>query len=212
MSDPILFKKLPDKEIVTVEKEGKFGEITQKEFNHKIKIENLIKRKTEAKTFKCWLIGSIRVAKEDKNEEMRVLLEEVLSKYNELNPKNTQSIIELEIISGWKGKDDINIYEGFENEFIIIEHRKDKETGEVEQSTHTIPHENVNRILFHIKKFQIGEKRKCYDFANVLNFSTWKDLWKERKIYFAEYYYPIKILEKIGIIKYSGRGDITRLK
>jgi len=49
-------------------------------------------------------------------------------------------------------------------------------------------------------------------FAEKLGYKEWKDLWKERKQYFEKYYHPIKILEKLGIIKYSGRGEITRIK
>jgi len=67
--------------------------------------------------------------------------------------------------------------------------------------------------LFWIKKWKVGENHKCYDVAEVLGFKDWKEIWKNRTdVYFPLYYYPVKILEALKIIKYGGRGKITRLK
>ena len=175
--------------------------------------ENLeiLKKRSSAKTYRGYLDGKLKKTIRNGNKEMEIILKELIRVFNEFYP---QRIIpkEIEIISGWKGKDVKEIYKGFEEDFIIKEHIKDKETGEVSTITHPVAKENVNRLLFWIKQWEMGEMHKCYDFAEKLGWNSWKDLWRERKIYFETYYFPIKVLEAIGIIKYSGRGEITRMK
>lgn len=118
---------------------------------------------------------------------------------------------EVRMIGGWKGKDTLSIY-GFKEDFILLEHRKDKDTGEIITIRHPIARENVNRLFFWIRQWKPLETKNCYEFAPHLGYSDWKALWKERKEYFDKYYYPIKILESLKIIKYFGRGDIMRIK
>lgn len=173
---------------------------------------SIFKKKTSSKSFQGFLIGKIKQARNEGNKELVFLISEILKKYNEFHKKESKSLIEIEIIEGWKGIDNIEIIKGFTNDFIIKSHTKDKETGEITSNTHQIPYHRVNTILSVIKRMKVGEKVKCYDFSPYLGFKTWKDLWKERKDYFDLYYYPIKVLEALGIIKYGGRGDITRIK
>ena len=174
---------------------------------------SLFRKKSSAKTFVGWLIGKIKQAKNDENPEIMRLLMSIHEKYIELEKKRFQPVIELEIIEGWKGKDFIKVYEGFTNNFIIKSHTKNKETGDITTQTHQIPYEDVNKILFWIKRWKVGETHKCYDFAKIIGEKDWKEVWKKRTdVYFPLYYYPIKILESIGIIKYSGRGTITKIK
>ena len=140
--------------------------------------------------------------------ELDLLFSEYLSLLKETTKDN---FVELELI-GWKGKSGIDISKDFKNDFKIKEYRKDKQTGIVKELTHEVPFENVNNIKSFILTWKVGESRKCYDFAPFLNFPDWKSLWKERKIYFNKYYFPVKVLELLGIVEYSGRGTITRLK
>jgi len=172
----------------------------------------ILNKKTNAKTFAGWLIGKTKQAKNEENPEVMHLLTSTYEKYMELEKRRLQPVIELEIIEGWKGIDNIELFRGFENDFVIKSHTKNKETGEVTTQTHQIKVEKVNTLFFWIKQWKLGETHKCYDFAEKLGYKEWKDLWKERKQYFEKYYHPIKILEKLGIIKYSGRGEITRIK
>ena len=172
---------------------------------------DFIKDKGSSKTFRGYLNGCLKKAINSENKEMVILLRELLIKFNEFYP-NKIIKSEIEIISGWKGVDNLEIFKGFTEDFIIKSHLKDKETGEVTTTSHQIPHEKVNKILSFIKQMKINEKVKCYAFAPYLGYTTWKDLWKERKDYFELYYYPIKVIEALRIIKYSGRGDVTRLK
>lgn len=173
---------------------------------------SIFKKHGNSKTYSGWIVSKIKQARDESNKEMVFVLSEVYHKYLEFHKKESRPLIEIEIIEGWKGIDNIQIFKGFTEDFIIESHIKDKETGEVTTTTHQIPHERVNTILQVIKRMKVGEKVKCYDFAPHLGFKEWKDLWRERKDYFDLYYYPVKVLEALNIIKYSGRGDITRLK
>jgi len=173
---------------------------------------SLFRKKGNAKTYAGYLIAKMKQARDEENKEIVHLLNHLYQKYMEFHKKESKALVEIEIVEGWKGIDDISIFKGFENNFIIESHIKDKETHEVTTTTHQIPFEKVNTILYVIKRMEVGEKVKCYDFAPHLGYSEWKDLWRERKDYFDLYYYPIKVLEALGIIKYGGRGDITRLK
>lgn len=170
-----------------------------------------IKRKSNSKTFRGYLSGCIAKAKIDKNEELKILFETILDKFNKFYPERIIAT-EITIIDGWKGKDFIDIYKGFDNDFRIKVHIKSKETGEVSESIKEVKKEDLNRMVFVIKKLTINEPVKCYKIAEMLGYD-WKEVWKERtEIYFKSYYYPTKILEKLGVISYTGRGVITKLK
>lgn len=170
--------------------------------------KEIIKRKTKADTFSGFLLSSIKKARDDKNWETAFFLEEIYKKFKEFNPNRAN---EIEIIEGWKGKDKPDIFKSFNEDFIIITHLKDK-NGEIKKIRKEISKDKVNKIKNIVSKFKLNTKYKCYSFAEPLGFKDWKELWKERNIYFSDYYYPVKILESLGLIEYSGRGDITRLK
>lgn len=173
---------------------------------------DFIKDKGSSKTYRGYLNGCLKKAINSENKEMVILLRELLMKFNEFYP-NRIIKSEIEIIDGWKGIDNIEIFRGFTEDFVIKSHTKDKETGEVTTTHHTIKREDVNRLFFYIKKWEIGETHKCYDFAGIVGEKDWKEVWKKRTdVYFPLYYFPIKCLEAMGLIKYSGRGDITRIK
>ncbi len=171
----------------------------------------LIKRKSNSKTFRGYLNGCIQKAIKDKNRELEFLFKEILNKFNKFYP-NKVVLTEIEIVEGWQSIDSLEIFKGFTNDFIIKQHLKDKKTGQVRTTTHQISKIKVNTLLSWIKRWKVGESHKCYDFAINLGYSGWKELWKERKEYFELYYYPIKILEALNLIDYSGRGKITRLR
>jgi len=172
----------------------------------------ILNKKTNAKTFAGWLIGKVKQARNENNPEVMHLLTSIYEKYMELEKRRLQPIIEVEIIEGWKGIDNIELFRGFENDFVIKSHTKNKETGKVTTQTHQIKVERVNTLFFWIKQWKLGETHKCYDFAEKLGYKDWKELWKERKQYFELYYFPIKCLEVMGFIKYGGRGEVTRVK
>ena len=135
---------------------------------------------------------------------------------------------ELVEITGWKGKDEIVISEERDN-YIVVEHRKSKESGQVyTEPAKIIPKENVNvlwkiirnncemreeykykylvrKILEHYK-FHEKEGVELKVFMEAFNGGT-----NRSKYYFKYLYYPLKCLESKGMIIYYGRGTIMRV-
>jgi len=142
-------------------------------------------------------------------DDIYFVIDEIIKIARKNYPKRVNKV---EILEGWKSSDKIDIRKDFKNDFIIVSHLKDKETGEVKEVEKTIPVENVNKMLNIIRNLPQQETYKCYYISKKLGWKSWKDLWRERKLYFSTYYFPIKILEALKIISYSGRGDITRIK
>ena len=174
---------------------------------------SLLKKRGNSKTFKGLLLSDMKTAKKDGNFEVLALIQHYYKKCCKFEKQKSKPLVEIEIVEGWKGIDNIEVFRGFTNDFVINSHQKDKETGEVTFATHQIPFERVNRLFFYIKQWKIGETHKCYDFAEIVGEKDWKEVWKKRTdVYFPLYYYPIKVLEALGMIKYSGRGNITRVR
>ena len=143
-------------------------------FTRQVEIENcendkldlsILKKKSSSKTFKGLLLGDMKKAINSNNRDVAALIQHYYKKYMEFHKIESKQLVEIEIVEGWKGIDSIDIFMGFTEDFIIKRHQKDKETGEVTESSHSIPHENVNRLLYFIKKWEKGESHKCYDFA-----------------------------------------------
>lgn len=124
-------------------------------------------------------------------------------------------------IEGWKGKDEISIVE-VADYYEVVEHRKDKLSGEVGRAVHKIPKANVEKILVliveHCPSVAIGTTYRklipsiieTYHLPiEIEEFNGGKN---RSKYYFPLYYYPLKILEKQGFIRYGGRGKIVRLR
>lgn len=124
-------------------------------------------------------------------------------------------------VSGWKGKDSIEIYrEG--NVWIVMEHRKDKESGEVIEQKHTTAHRSVQVMWAIIKKLcpVINDKTKYREIVpKIIKYYRFPVHLEEfnggknrSKYLFPYYYYPLKVLEKLNYIRYGGSGIVTRLK
>jgi len=121
---------------------------------------------------------------------------------------------------GWKGKDGLIITK-VDSNWEIVEHRKDKLSGEIANNKHIIPELNVANIWILIKDL-IGMAEKLTYRKLVpslisrnrlpLEIEEFNGGKNRAKYYFPLYYYPIKILEKQGFIRYGGRGTIVRLK
>jgi hypothetical protein len=122
-------------------------------------------------------------------------------------------------VDGWKGKDRITIGK-IGTEWIVEEHRKDKQSGEVYNGVHTIPEMNVINLLQMLQKYKIGEKTKYRELVPKIielyklpvEMEEFNGGRNRSKYYFLYYYYPIKILESEGYIEYGGRGSIRRIK
>jgi len=124
-----------------------------------------------------------------------------------------QRMVEVE---GWKGKDAPEIYQE-RNEWVIIEHRKRKFDGEVKESTHRIPTQNVGVLWQLIKDRPETHYRELVPMVieawhlevELEAFNGGKN---RARHYFPLLYYPLKVLENLGYIEYSGRGKVTNLR
>ena len=123
-------------------------------------------------------------------------------------------------INGWQGKDKLQINkEG--TEWIVREHRKDKESGIIAQQTHIIPEINVANLWQIIKERcpQVGMKTRYREVVADIILKNHLPLGIEEfngglnrsKFLFPLYYYPLKVIEELKFIKYGGRGTITRI-
>jgi hypothetical protein len=118
----------------------------------------------------------------------------------------------LDMVDCWKGKGRL-VAEKVGKVWFLKEHIKDKESGIVDEVVHKVPELKVGILWNKIKNtVEIGKALSCKEVAALLGWENWKDLWRERKLYFAEYYFPVKVLEALGYIHYSGRGKITRIR
>lgn len=79
--------------------------------NEKIDL-GLFKKRSSAKTFRGWLLGKFKKAIKEENLEVAMILQTIYKKYEEFE-KEKKSLIELEIVDGWKGKGDLEIWGGF---------------------------------------------------------------------------------------------------
>lgn len=127
-------------------------------------------------------------------------------------------VVELE---GWKGKDEIEINK-VDSGWEIIEHRKDKETGEIHENKHTITHDSVVVVWEKIKSLcpKVGQETKYRDIVPLLiTHYGWTDVDMESfnggrnrsKYYFKYLYYPLKVLERNRLIEYGGTGTMKRI-
>jgi hypothetical protein len=157
------------------------------------------------KNFRTLLLSKVQQARKVGNKEIEIYTEELLRDYDIYHP--TQQPLEIEIISGWKGVGDLTIYKDVTNDFVCVEHIKDKTSGNIEERRIEIPAENVNRMLKIIQNIKVGDKISCYQISKELGWDSWKDLWRERKVYFKTYYFVMKILEKLKIIEYGARSS-----
>jgi hypothetical protein len=121
------------------------------------------------------------------------------------------------VLDSWKGKDRIEI-EKSQKGWRVIEHRKDKTSQEVKPINHYIPDKNVEQVFTIIKQYLIlKDKVSPRDIWEQLIFLNNLQIdinsfngGDNRGMYHMHYYFPVKILEKLKKIDYSGRGIITK--
>lgn len=141
--------------------------------------------------------------------------------------KKWEAILTKQIdLQSWKGKDKLKI-EPDKSEWFITEHRKDKHSGVIKKTVHIIPNKNVTVVKRIISKI-CRKKEKEDDDKYLLGYNAttkYKEIVEElmdyydlhfdlssfngglnrNRHYFPKYYYPMKILEHIGFIRYGKR-------
>ena len=171
-------------------------------------------KKSTAQSKEGLLIGLIVKLRNDSRngisytpKELEIILTEHLERFK-IKPRKVE---EIQIVSGWKGEGTPEIYMGVETNFRCKEYIKGKWGEEDKERIIEVEKEDLNKMLFIIANLEMGISYKCYYIAKKLGYE-WKELWKERAEYFKYYYYPIKVLEALKMILYTGRGTIERIK
>lgn len=170
------------------------------------------------------IVAIVRSQNETKLSDLQLVQE--IAKLLEETPKEEADIEQVDI-QGWKGKSGIEVYEQ-KIDYKVIEHRQNKETGDSYENEHSIPKSNVEnlwklirekceigteykykylvRMILNYYKFHEKENQKLEVFMDAFNGGQWR-----AKYYFDYLYYPLKVLEKKGMIIYYGRGGVQRI-
>lgn len=183
--------------------------------------ENKFRGKTTAKTFEGWLQGKINSFAKKGQTEWEFGLREVLNSYKHYHPNRpSQSKLVKVELKDWKGQGEIYLGKTYENNFIVIEHIKDKDSGNIEKKERIIKVEDVNHLSRLLGQIEISQKLNYKQIVRMIIKS--KDLpvtldafnggRNRAEFYFPLYYFPLKILEELKVITYHGRGGVTRLK
>lgn len=129
-------------------------------------------------------------------------------------------------IVGWKGKDEIAIYER-KDSFRVVTHHKNKETKALYETERLIDKQNVVNLWKIILKNCDMQTEYKYKYlvrkvVELYNFHKEKGVSIEimmelfnggsnRHMYFNYLYFPLKILENFNYILYYGKGGIARI-
>lgn len=123
-------------------------------------------------------------------------------------------------IFGWKGTDELSIYENVDKDYLLVEHRKEKRSGNIVEQETIVKKEYVDILWKILSRFPIGKKITYRELVAILiviyNVPVEVDAWnggKNRaKYYFKYHYYPLKCIEAKKLVEYDGRGNIWRLE
>jgi len=138
--------------------------------------------------------------------------DERLQNYKEIEIRKSE-------IKQWKGTDRIKIKRLGETEWTLIEHRKNKSTGNINIRTHIISLEQINDMRKYCGEFfeyldKINAKTLFREIINRRKLSCGVEAFNggvnRAKYYFPLYYYPLKILESTKEIVYGGHGVISK--
>lgn len=129
-------------------------------------------------------------------------------------------------IEGWKGRDDISVeQEG--SSYVVYEHRKCKEDGQVATNKHVIPKENVKVLWSIIRdncqyreeykyKYLVRKVIEKYNIHLIEGLTVDQMITafaggKFRAKWYFPFYYSLKVLENKAKIIYLGRGGVIRI-
>ena len=123
------------------------------------------------------------------------------------------------LLTGWKGKDSLSFKEN-KDSYIVITHQKPKQGVKPVTQKHVVLKRQLSILLGIIRGVMLNKDNKKTSFKELgvhiikeykLPYSDYHELMGNRQDYFTFFYYPAKVLDWLGHIKYSGR-TITELK
>ncbi len=160
---------------------------------------SIFKRKTNSKTFRGFLIGKIKQARDTSNYELVVLLSELYKRYiayqtEPFNPKH------------WRGKSGVKFIEHPEM-VISIRFRKLEPNSEPKEIKMELLRKDINRLIWVLNKLNLGTWIGTSEIAQKFYGMRWEKVFSDRKrhIYLVEI---LNYLEYRKIIKYSRVGKV----
>jgi len=160
---------------------------------------SIFKKKSNSKTFKGFLIGKIKQARDDKNTELVILLGELYKKYQEFNTASFNP-------KKWRGKSGVQFIE--QPEIVIsIRFRKKEPNNKPEEVKLELLREDINNVILILNKRNKDVWIETSDIAEELYHKEWKLVFSDRKkhIYLVEI---LNYLEYKGLIEYSRSGKV----
>lgn len=129
------------------------------------------------------------------------------------------------ILQRWKGKDHLD-FDPVPGGYVVIQHRKEKETGTVRTITHMVSSDTIQTLRRIIREHCVYGVEYAYGFivskliaeyeldtAEGIPTSTMMACFNggrfREKYYFPLYYYPMKVLEHEGFVNYYGKGGFS---
>jgi len=156
---------------------------------------NLLKKRSNAKTFPGWLIGEIKRNSKAGNLEMVKMLEFIYKKHKEL----TSDEIYLQ---GWKGKSSIQVFVKPES-FDVITYQKPDQDEKPRDVTRNIKKEEVNRVLVIINRLNNGEKIPTRKIGEAYYKEDWNKVFANRWEH-TELNLILRLLDYYKITHYRG--------
>ena len=187
-----------------------------------IKRAKIIDRMTHAKSFKVWLQTSIGLLRKDGNIQDAFVLEGILKKYNEFNPK-LRATVHLDPFKGDSGIK-IQPYPNY-----IKATRWQKTDKGVKEIVTLIERDLLQLVINSFRGVEIGENVPTWKIAReyCLLAGSVKDskgrsffsgdefdfqLFSGNRGIYLKFWITLRILDHYGMIEYFKEGSITKLK
>ena len=168
---------------------------------------SLLKKKINAKTFKGYLLQTMKNASKNGNLEMAQVAQHYYKKYLEYE------IQEKVTLNSWKGKSGINVLD--KPDKIIIERYAKMEPGEKPKKiTQEITKQEINKVIIAINKLKDSCENKIptSKIAEEVYNIKWKALFATRPEH-IKLTHILNVLDShYGVIKYSKRGITQVIK
>ena len=173
-------------------KQGNSIEIEEKKLDI-----NLLKRKSNSKTFSGLLIGDMKMARDNKNFELAELIQHYYKKYMEFQTR------EKVILKGWKGKSSLEIIE-HPDYFTIITFQKEDKDSEPKEIKRDITKFEVNRIINTINNLNKGKRISTRDIGEFAYKRDWDKIFADRFLH-TNLNLILRLLDYYNLTKYRGK-------
>lgn len=165
---------------------------------------SIFNKRSNSKTFQGWLIGKIKQARNDSNQELVFLISEIYNKYKEFESKETFKPEQ------WRGKSGVKFIEK-PNLVIALRYRKKDKDSKPQEIRTELSREAINKVILNINKLDRGKTLKTSQIAELTYNRAWKDIFSDRQTH-IKLTEILNYLEYKGDIKYNRSGKVEVLK